>query len=78
MKKYKALLVHIYDLNQSKLHRDIRKEISELVENNSLDIETAAARVIKQHKADFDALFEEYENIEDEEEDESSEAEADD
>ena len=78
MKKYKALLVHIYDLNQSKLHRDIRKEISELVENKSVDIETAAARVIKQHKSDFDSLFEEYEYHDDEEDDESSEMEADD
>ena len=78
MKKYKTLLVHMFDLNQSKLHRDIRKEISELVENKSLDLETASTRVIKQHKADFDALFEEYENNDDEEDDESSESEADD
>ena len=60
------------------MHRDIREEISELVENNSLDIETAAARVIKQHKSDFDSLFEEYEYNDDEEDDESSEMEADD
>ena len=78
MKKYKNFLVHMYDLNASKLHRDIRKEISDLVTNNSLDIETAAARVIKQHKADFDSLFEDYEHSEDEDDDDDDSMEADD
>ncbi|KAK3087786.1 hypothetical protein FSP39_010583 [Pinctada imbricata] len=67
MKKYKEFLLHVYGLNASKLHRDIKLEISDLVKDQNIDVERACDLVIKRHKTDFNTLFDDYHRSDDDE-----------
>ncbi|KAK3108257.1 hypothetical protein FSP39_004278 [Pinctada imbricata] len=65
MKKYKDFFLYVHGLNESKLHRDIKREISDLVNDQKMDVERACDFVIKQHKTDFDKLFDDYHRSDD-------------
>ncbi|KAK3105224.1 hypothetical protein FSP39_020148 [Pinctada imbricata] len=66
MKKYKDFLMHMHELNASRLHRMIKQEIIELVADHDVHIDQAIEQVIKRHRTDFDSLFENYDDSDDE------------
>ncbi|KAK3092712.1 hypothetical protein FSP39_006378 [Pinctada imbricata] len=66
MKKYKDFLMHMHELNASRLHRMIKQEIIELVAEKDVDIDQAIEQVIKRHRTDFDSLFGNYDESDDE------------
>jgi hypothetical protein len=77
-RKYKRILHITANLNKSKLHRNIRKEISTLMENNDIDLSKAISRVLNKHKLDFDELLEMEDITEDEESDDEYDDDSDD
>ncbi|KAK3084610.1 hypothetical protein FSP39_016240 [Pinctada imbricata] len=70
MKKYKDFLMHMHELNASRLHRMIKQEIIELVAEKDVHIDQAIEQVIKRHRSDFDSLFENYDESDDEDDSE--------
>jgi hypothetical protein len=58
LKKYKRILVIFAQLNQSKLHRDITKEVSTLMEKKDIDLERVVSRVLNKYRQEFDQLLE--------------------
>ncbi|KAK3106066.1 hypothetical protein FSP39_011921 [Pinctada imbricata] len=78
MKKYKNFISNMFRLNASKLHRSIKNEISNLMDDKDYDMEEAVDLVLKRHKQDFGSLFEDYEQMDDNEQsDEESDSEED-
>ncbi|KAK3107334.1 hypothetical protein FSP39_012070 [Pinctada imbricata] len=65
MKKYKDFLMHMHELNVSRLHRMIKQEVIELVAEKDVHIDQAIEQVIKRHRTDFDSLFENYDESDD-------------
>lgn len=58
LKKYTRIFIIFVQLNQSKLHRDIQKEVSTLMEKRDIDLERAISRVLNKHRQEFDQLLE--------------------
>jgi hypothetical protein len=58
LKKYKRILVIFAQLNKSKLHREITKEVSTLVEKKDIDLGIAVSGVLNKYRQEFDQLLE--------------------
>jgi hypothetical protein len=58
LKKYKGILVIFAQLNKSKLHRDITKEVSTLLEKKDIYLGRAVSRVLNKYRQKFDQLLE--------------------
>ena len=58
LKKYKGILLLSTKLNQSKLHRDIKKAVSTLTEKTDADLDRTISQVLNRYRHEFDRLLE--------------------
>lgn len=58
LKKYKKIFLISEKLNESKLHRDIKKAVSTLMEETDMDLERTLSRVLNRYRHEFDSLLE--------------------
>jgi hypothetical protein len=58
LKKYKRILLTFAQLNRSKLHRNIKKEVTTLMEKKDIDLERAVSHVLNRYRQEFDLLLE--------------------
>ena len=57
LKEYKKVLENELKLRQSPLHREIKKDIDELINEKSLKTSLAISRVLNRRKRKFDELL---------------------
>jgi AraC-like DNA-binding protein len=58
LKKYKRIFLISAKLNESKLHRDIEKAVSTLMEETDMDLDRTISRVLNRYRHEFDRLLE--------------------
>ena len=54
MKKYKTFLLLSADINRSKVHRNIKKAVTTLMDKGDIDLKKAISQVLNKNKDEFD------------------------